>query len=157
MNRTEKDQSSNQSAKPKPALTFLQRPFVSLGILAGVATGIALLANAQQPVLKIANLGENQFFLEVTNNATPTNYTLFWTPALADQNYPWVVIGIGAVGQSNFVVDGGEWEAGFFRAILGNDLDADGIPEWQDAQPLNPAVGLLNITIDSPTSGFNFN
>lgn len=62
--------------------------------------GLVVLAQAQQPVLKIDNLGGEPVILGVTNNATPTNYTLFWSPALGDLNYPWMVVGIGAVEQN---------------------------------------------------------
>jgi len=115
-----------------------------------------VIANAQQPVLRIESLGTNQFNIVITNGVTTTNYTLFWTPSLADENYPWKVIGIGTIGQTNFIVNGDPWPVGFFRMLIGKDQDGDGWPEWQDAQPLNPNVGILSITIDSPTNGFNF-
>lgn len=156
MNHTEKDRPANRTT-PKQIFAFLHRPFVSLGIIASIAAGIALLANAQQPVLKITDLGTNQFLVEITNSVSTTNYTLYWTPALANPNYPWVFLTNNAVGESNFIVDAAGWEAGFFRVLLGTDFDNDGWPEWLDAQPQNPSVGILSVTIDSPTNGFNFN
>ena len=68
---------------------------LGLGIasVAGVAT-INVLADPPQPVLSIASLGGNQFNIVITNAVT-TNYTLLWTPALANQNYPWEVLGVG--------------------------------------------------------------
>ena len=136
---------------------FLHRPFVSLGIIASIAAGIALLANAQQPVLKISNLGSNQFSVLVTNGLVATNYTLFWVPALSTPGYDWQVLTIGNIGESNFTVNAGEWNSLFFKVMLGSDFDGDGVPESQDAQPQNPAVGILTLTIDGPTNGFNFN
>jgi hypothetical protein len=41
---------------------------------------------------------------------------------------------------------------GFYRAAEGNDWDGDGIPNFMDAQPLNPAVSNLTVTIDMPTN-----
>lgn len=76
---------------------------------------------------------------------------------MADANHPWQVLTNSAVGQSNFIVDAAGSESGFFKVLLGIDFDGDGIPEWMDAQPQNPAVGILSVTIDSPTNGFNFN
>ncbi len=128
-----------------------------------VPIGIALVAGAwgliysalaaPQPVLTIAPLGSNQFNIVITNGVSTTNYTLFWTPVLNDEIYPWQVLGTNAVGATNFTVDGGEWPIGFFKVLIGIDQDGDGVPEWMDAQPLNPNVGILSITIDSPTNG----
>lgn len=118
---------------------------------------VAVFAEAQQPVLRISNLGSNQFSILITNGISSTNYTLFWTPALEDQNYPWQVLTNSTVGESNFIVNAAGWEAGFFKVLVGTDFDGDGWPEWSDAQPQNPAVGILSVTIDSPINGFNFN
>ena len=117
---------------------------------------VAMLSHAQQPVLKISDLGGNQFSILITNGISITNYTLYWTPALADQNYPWQVLTNSAVGESNFIVNAEGWDTGFFKVLLGTDFDGDGVPEWQDAQPQNPAVGILSVTIDSPTNGMVF-
>lgn len=157
MNHTRKDQPANPTINPKRAWALLHRPFISLGILAGVAVGIVLLANAQQPVLKISNLSNNQFLIEVTNAISTTNYTIYWTPALDDPDYPWVALTNNNVGESNFLVNATGWDVGFFKVLIGTDFDGDGWPEWLDAQPQNPAVGILRVTIDSPTNTFNFN
>jgi hypothetical protein len=37
------------------------------------------------------------------------------------------------------------------------DSDADGVPDWIDADSSDPTIGALTITIDSPTNGFTFN
>ena len=153
MNHTGKDQRTDRTTNLKWTFAFLHRPFVSLGIIASIAAGIVLLASAQQPVLKITNLGSNYFAVTITNGIPSTNYTLFWTPALENPGYPWEVITIGDVGETNFWLDMGEWQAAWFRILVGSDQDGDGSPEWQDAQPLNPAVGILSVTIDGPTNG----
>lgn len=157
MNHTKKDRPTNQTTNPKRMSAFWHRPALWLGSVAAIAAGIALLANAQQPVLKITDLGTNQFLVEITNSISTTNYTLYWTPALANPNYPWIVLTNNNVGESNFLVDAEGWDTGFFKVLTGTDFDGDGWQEWLDAQPQNPAVGILSVTIDSPTNGFNFN
>jgi hypothetical protein len=127
-------------------------PYPTLATLGIAVSIIAMLANGQQPVLKISDVGGSQFFIEITN-AVNTNYTLYWTPTLANPNYPWVVLTNTEVGGSNFLVDAGGWDAGWFRVMIGTDFDGDGVPEWQDAQPGNPSVGILSVTIDSPING----
>jgi hypothetical protein len=107
-------------------------------------------------VLSITPLGSNQFNIVITN-AVATNYTLFWTPALENPLYPWQVLGVGETGQTNFIVNGGEWPLGFLRVMVGDDFDGDLIPEWMDAQSFNPNVGALRVTIDTPINGTVFN
>ncbi len=114
-------------------------------------------ADTPQPVLRITALGSNQFSVLITNGVATTNYTLFWTPALENPVYPWQVLGIGVTGETNFNVDANVYPLGFFRAMIGDDFDGDGVPEWKDGQPFNSNVGLLDITIDSPANGSTFN
>jgi len=125
--------------------------------LLSLATAICIMATlahaVTQPVLTITPLGSNQFNVVITNAVTTTNYTLFWTPFLADQNYSWQVLGVANVGETNFLVDGGGWDSGFFRVLLGTDSDGDGVPDWKDADPLDPAIGQLQVIIYSPVNG----
>ena len=127
-------------------------------ILSGVlGASLAVLIYAaladDPPVLSISNLGSNQFSITITNAVNPTNYLLEWTPVLADTNYPWVVVATNTPGQTNFVMDMEPWPLGFLRVMVGWDGDGDSVPDWMDAQPLNPYVGLLSVTIDSPLNG----
>ena len=121
-----------------------------------VAGALIYSAFADAPALTIADFGGNQFSITVTNGGTSNNYTLYWTPAVNDANYPWVVLTNSAVGEWNFLVDCSQWPSGFFKVLLGTDADGDGVPEWWDAQPQNPNVGLLSVTIDSPVNGTVF-
>ena len=126
----------------------------SLALAAGVGVLLySAFADAPQPILKISTSGSNQFSITITNGLSTTNYTLFWRYALQDELYPWIVQEVGNLGQSNFGVNGGLMQQAFFRALLGSDADGDGVLEPQDAQPLNPNVGLLSVTIDSPVNG----
>jgi hypothetical protein len=126
------------------------------GAGAVIVTALNVFAIAPQPVLTIAPLGSNQFSISITNGVS-TNYTLFWTPVLADENYPWQFLGVFDIGQSNLTVNAGDWPSGFFRALVGIDSDSDGIPDWMDAAPLDPNVGILSLTINSPTNGATLN
>jgi hypothetical protein len=93
------------------------------------------------PYLTIASTGTNQFLITVFNNTSPAIYELWWTPVLANQDYPWQQIVIGASGQTNFTVNN-LYPTGFFRAIW----DTNGVP-----------TSGLTITIDSPLNGSVFN
>lgn len=134
--------------------------FIACAFAAGaVAVGSLLTVFAQsvpQPVLSITALGTNQFLIGITNGVTNATYELHWRPALDNTNYPWQVIATNDLGQTNFSVDAGLWDYGYFRVSVGADADGDGVPDWADADPNNPAVGILSLTIDSPVNGAVF-
>ena len=129
-----------------------QRKYWSVAAALGSVAALigALSAVADDPVLKIGPLGSNQFSITVSNGVSATNYTLFCTPALADENYPWQVLGVGG---TNFTVDGGDWPLGFFKVLLGSDSDGDGVTEQYDANSNDPNIGILSVIINSPTNG----
>lgn len=114
-------------------------------------------ADAPPPVLTISRLGSNNFSIVITNSLSTTNYQLEWTPFLANTNYPWQFVTVGDTGQSNFVVNAGNWNSGYFRALVGSDQDVDGVPDWMDGNPLDSSVGILSVTIDSPLNGSTLN
>jgi hypothetical protein len=130
---------------------------------AGVAAVILFAAlwvwgqSVPQPVLTIAPLGSNQFNIVITNAVTTTNYTLFWTPFLDNENYPWEVLDVANPGTTNFVIDGKEWAALWFRVMIGVDQDGDGVPDWRDSDPLDPYAGELQVIIYSPATGSTIN
>lgn len=133
-----------------------------LGAVAGCAIGVgtawALLAqSAPDPALKITIVNTNQFLLNITNGLSTTNYEIYRTTYLSEPLYPWTLLIVGNLGQTNFTVNMGIHTRGFFRAATGLDWDLDGIPNSQDAQPASTNAGILTITIDSPVSGSVFN
>ena len=73
----------------------------------------------------------------------PTRTIIHWT---------WAVI-VCTPGQTNFLVNGGGYQTGFFRTIL----DTNSVPLWEAADPNNPALGPLTIYIDSPANGSTLN
>jgi hypothetical protein len=76
---------------------------------------------------------------------------LEWTPVLANPSYPWTFAGVGTPGQTNFMLNMGAYQTGFFRALV----DTNSIPLWEAADPNNPGAGILTVFIDSPANGFN--
>jgi hypothetical protein len=104
-------------------------------------------------MLTIANLGTNQYSITITNGISTANYELYWTPVLASPIYPFSLAIIGTEGQTNFMVNMGTYQTGFFEVISGTDWDGDGVPNWQDANPSDPSIGILTVVIDSPTNG----
>jgi hypothetical protein len=115
-----------------------------------VLIAINVFADPPQPGLSISSLGSNQFLVTITNSLSTTNYTLFWTPVLADPNNPWEAIAAGTVGQSNFTVDGSGYPAGFFQVAL---LPGTGVPPWEAANPSDPNSPILSVNITIPAAG----
>ena len=141
-------------------MKILRRYWLVLVSCLGVGTilmvvGFSVFADAPQPVLSISSLGNSQFSLVVTNGVATTNYEVHWTYILANTNVPWQLIGVGSLGETNFTVDTTGWPIGFFRVSL--EQTFNGIPDYQLADPNNPSLGALTITIDSPTNGMTFN
>ena len=110
---------------------------------------IKALADPPQPVISITPLGTNDYSISITNGVSTANYDLYWTPVLANPDYPWSAAAIGATGQTNFLLDMSGYSAGFFRVYL---EDTNTIPPWKAADPNNPSLGVLAVTIDSPTN-----
>jgi hypothetical protein len=141
-------------------MKLLPKQLVFCGLFVALWAFIAVLAigqSAPQPVLTIVPTNGNQFQLIITNGVASTNYEIYRTPFLADTNYPWTLQVAGDVGQTNFILDKGLENMGFFRAALGLDWDGDGIPNSRDGNPNDPSIGILTITIDSPTNGMILN
>jgi hypothetical protein len=101
------------------------------------------------PYLTIAPTGTNGVLdITVWNDQGPANYDLWWTPQLANSEYPWQWIAVGNTGQTNFTVNT-SFPTAFFRAIW----DTNSIPLWKAADPNNQSAGVLTVFIDSPTNG----
>jgi len=151
---------NTKSSSPKTRLgtenkKHLKRPLKTIAY--GFALALTLLfgrwAWAQsipQPVLAIAPSGTNQLLITITNGVGTANYELWSTPVLGNTtDYPWTVAAVGTNGQSSFTVPIGPYPAGFYQVLL----DTNAIPLWEAADPNNPSLGILAVTIDSPTNG----
>lgn len=129
--------------------------FIFSGVLGAVlAIAIYTALADDPPVLTISNLGTNTFSVTITNATSTTNdYLLEWTPILADTNYPWLVVATNEPGSTNWVMNMGAWPMGYLRVAVGFDGDGDSVPSWMDANPYDPSIGILSVTIDSPING----
>jgi len=135
---------------------YSQRTLLYAIAAAGVAIGISLMTvlaqSVPQPVLSITSLGTNQFQIGITNGVTNALYELYWRPVLEDDpNNPWQMLTTNQTGQTSFWVDGGDYASMFFKAAIGTNYS--GVWDFQLANPNDPSLGALAITIDSPTNG----
>ena len=104
------------------------------------------------PQLSISLTDTNTVVITVINDTNNSWYEIFSKDDLGDSS-PWIGPITGANG-TNFVLDllsSGKYK--FWRAGVSNDWDNDGIPNYQDGNPLNSSIGILSVTIDSPTAG----
>jgi hypothetical protein len=129
-------------------LTTVSLTLISAALL--IAAYCAMAQTAPPPGVTISALGSNQYSVVITNGVL-TNYELRWTPVLGDCNYPWQLIALNTNGATNFQVDGGEFTAGFFAATV--EQTFNGVPDYELANPNNPSLGILTVTITSPTNG----
>jgi hypothetical protein len=140
-------------AKLNKIMKTLRSHRIALGTIC--ASGLIMAAtifdarSQTAPVLTIAALGTNQFSVTITNGVSAGNYEVWWTPVLADPDYPWTTLAVGTSGQTNFNLNMGVYDTGFFQAVQ----DTNAIPLWEAANPTNQSLGILTVLIDSPTNG----
>jgi hypothetical protein len=129
----------------------IKRNWAAIIGIFGIVVVTALTALSQTaPVLTIAPLGTNQYSITITNGVGGTYYDLEWTPVLGNTvDYPWTFAGVGTSGQTNFMLNMGSYQTGFFRVLV----DTNSIPLWEAADPNNPSAGILSVFIDSPANG----
>lgn len=121
---------------------------VGCGLLI-IATALTVLAQTA-PVLTMQTTGTNQLLITITNGVSATTYDIYTTPVLGNiVAYPWTAAVIGTNGQTNFTLNIGPYQAGFFRAVV----DTNSVPLWEAADPNNPSAGILAVFIDSPANG----
>jgi hypothetical protein len=114
-----------------------------------VATALTVWSQTA-PVLTVAPTGTNQLLITITNGVSATTYDIYTTPVLGNSvTYPWKAAVIGTNGQTNFTLNIGPYQAGFFRAVV----DTNSVPLWEAADPNNPSAGILSVFIDSPANG----
>ena len=99
------------------------------------------------PYLTIAQAGTNAVLVTVWNDIGPTNYDIQTTPVLTSPS--WTGATNGFTGQTNFLINFGQYYTAFFRAVI----DIGDVPWWKAADPNNPAAAVLAVFIDSPTNG----
>ena len=116
--------------------------------VATVIVAVKTFAQIPPPALSITSLGTNTFSINVANGLPATTYGIYWTPVLNSPDYSWTVL-VGTNGQTNFTLNMEQYSSGFFMAAV----NTNGIPPWELANPSDPSLGILSVTIDSPTNG----
>jgi hypothetical protein len=126
------------------------------GFAFAVASCAALVATAQTvppPVISIGLTNTNRLAITVTNGVAYANYSLYTTPILNNSSYPWTLVTNAVPGVTNFVINQGPYVYGFFLMTGGTNWNHGGVPNWDLADPNNPGLGALTVTIVSPTQG----
>jgi hypothetical protein len=124
---------------------------LSLAVILTAATvivAVKTLAQIPPPVLAITPLGTNTYSIAIANGVPATTYGIYWTPVLGNADYPWMVL-VGTNGQTNFMLNMEQYDSGFFMGAV----NTNGIPPWELANPDDPGLGILSVTIDSPANG----
>jgi hypothetical protein len=128
---------------------------------AGLATfllGLVLLGWARwgesspAPGLKPGVISNGYFSVTVTNGVTNEFYEIY---GLNNLTNPWSLIVTGDVQVTNFSIWMGPDNQRFFKARSGRDWDNDNVLNYKDADPNSTNIGVLTITIDTPTNGQN--
>jgi hypothetical protein len=122
------------------------------GPLDGGASGLAQYDPSQGFWLLSPQVVQNtNLFLTLVNCDTNIGYDIWYAPVLAPSPV-WSILATGVIGQTTFTVPMRNGQ-GYLRGATGIDWDGDGIPNYMDADPRNPNVGALTITIDVPANG----
>jgi hypothetical protein len=141
--------------KPNTRRTWLFATSYLLVVVSfALFTGVVFLRETlADPVLRITSITSSNVSLWITNGASTNFYEVFGQNDLKSLQIS--VTKTGILGQTNFIVERESEAHRFFKAAVNNDWDGDGVPNVRDANPLNTNVGLLTITIRTPTNGAN--
>lgn len=119
-----------------------------------LGTSIAYLTLAQTvppPGISIAVTNRNELAITVTNGVSYGNYSLYNQHVLAGS--PWTLVTNAVPGITNFVVPTIPYFEGFYLVTGSTNWNNNGIPNWDYADPTNPSLGVLTVTIVSPAQG----
>ena len=137
--------------------SFTQKWGWSLAACAALSVAVGLLIRpllAQQTNgLTIVQTSSNQLQLTLTNTVSGETYVIYRRQLLDDPNDPWRFHLLGSPNQTVFMVEKGIEDFAFFQSVSGTNWDGDVAPNWEDANPVDPNIGRLSITIDSPVHG----
>jgi hypothetical protein len=116
--------------------------------------GIVLNATAltvPAPMVSITVTNTNQLSITVTNGVPYANYILYNQHVLGDST--WTFVTNPVPGVSNFVVNMGPYFYDFYLVSGSTNWNNNGIPNWEYADPNNPGLGVLTVSIVSPSQG----
>jgi hypothetical protein len=115
---------------------------------------ITLIARSQTvppPVISIALTNANALAITVTNGVAYGNYILYNQHVLGESS--WTFVTNPVPGVTNFVVNPGPYFEGFYIVSGSTNWNNNGIPNWDYADPNNPGLGALSVSIVSPSQG----
>jgi len=115
---------------------------------------ITLFARSQTvppPVISIALTNTTELAITVTNGVPYANYILYNQHILGGTN--WTFVTNPVPGVSNFVVNPGPYFEGYYIVTGSTNWNNGGIPNWDYADPMNPGLGVLTVSIVSPAQG----
>jgi hypothetical protein len=140
----------------KNCMNILKQPrslcLLSANVVLALAAGTANGQTVPRPGITIAPTGAN-LLITVTNGVSYGNYTLYATSVLNSSNYPWLFVTNPVPGVTNFTVSTAPYFYNFFQVTGGTNWNQGGVPNWDLADPKNPSLGALTVTIVNPTNG----
>ena len=146
-----------QAAKAETPLKLLSVPEGRLLVAVGGGTmsPISSLLDTNLPFGFLTPVidGTN-IILTLTNADSSIAYDLYFNPVVTTNfmTHPGTTLAVtGRLGQITFT-NPIRSATGFFKAATNGDWDGDGSPNNMDADPRNPAVSNLTVTIDVPTT-----
>jgi hypothetical protein len=135
----------------------VKKYWLALAGLLGVGcvfVGVVLNATAltvPAPMISITVTNTNQVSITVTNGVPYANYILYNQHVLGDST--WTFVTNPVPGVSNFVVSMGPYFYDFYLVSGSTNWNNNGIPNWEYADPNNPGLGVLTVSIVSPSQG----
>lgn len=132
----------------------MKRHCIGLGGAILAVLIITLIARAQTvppPELSIAVTNGTQLSISVTNGVPYGNYILYNQHVLGSGG--WTFVTNPVPGVSNFVVSMGPYFEGYYLVTGSTNWNDNGIPNWDLADPNNPGLGALTVSIVSPAQG----
>ena len=115
-----------------------------------IITLIAKSQNVPPPVISLVLTNTNQLSITVTNGVAYGNYSLYNEHVLGG---PKTLVTNAVPGVTNFIVGMGPYFQGFYQVTGSTNWNNNGIPNWDYADPNNPGLGVLTVTIVSPSQG----
>lgn len=123
--------------------------------VAGALIGMVMTAMGQsvpQPGITIALTNTSQLVITVTNGVVYGYYSLDNQHVLGSGT--WTLISTNDVlGDTNFTVNTAPYFEGYYLVAANTNWNDNGIPNWDVADPNNPGLGKLTISIVSPSQG----
>jgi len=116
-----------------------------------IITVIAKSQTVPPPVISLVLTNTNQLFITVTNGVSYGNYSLYNQHVLGGPT--WTLVTNAVPGVTNFVVGMGPYFQDFYQVMGSTNWNNNGIPNWDYADPNNPGLGVLTVTIVSPAQG----